>query len=418
VSQIASNDEPLRIIKLLGGPDGKAGTEQSTHLSSSGLRSSGHTVYLAHELADDGFPAASTYHGCISLPDLFASNRQASHRSADQLIDWGKQQNADVIHVHTWPRSSSVLRLRRHFPVIITIHIPICPIWTRYLQKERRPCDRTVGIGCLTEGYAKLGCGRSCGKGDGYSVPGFVRAIGSAKERLRALAACDRVIAISRSSRCQLVRDGVPEEGIEVVRNPIFPDAEAQPWQPPAHPHRVVFVGRLVGYKGVDHLITATSRTRDDLHLEIIGDGPERGPLAEQTKRLGLTDRVIFRGWLSPDNVATRMRDAAILAVPSLWDEQLGRIGPEAMRQGRPVVAYDVGGISDWLQDNVNGRLIPVGDIDALASALDDIAADGSTARQMGEAGLERAGGWTSHQHAVDIEAVYRGAIQAWRAGR
>jgi glycosyltransferase involved in cell wall biosynthesis len=77
--------------------------------------------------------------------------------------------------------------------------------------------------------------------------------------------------------------------------------------------------------------------------------------------------------------------------VPSVWPEPMGLAGIEAMRFGLPVVAFDAGGISDWLTDGENGFLVPWMDTHLFARRIDELLADKQMARAMGRRGLERA---------------------------
>jgi glycosyltransferase involved in cell wall biosynthesis len=118
--------------------------------------------------------------------------------------------------------------------------------------------------------------------------------------------------------------------------------------------------------KGGDHLVEALRilAATDALQVEatFVGDGPERAAWERKARRFAERNpqlRVEFTGWLSRDRLNAFLESADVAVVPSLWPEPFGRIGPEAAMAGVPVVAFDVGGIAEWLQDGVNGLLIP-----------------------------------------------------------
>ena len=77
-----------------------------------------------------------------------------------------------------------------------------------------------------------------------------------------------------------------------------------------------------------------------------------------------------------------------VLAFPSLWPETLGIVGLEAMANGAPVVASDVGGVREWLVDGESGYLAPPGDAVALAERMQSIIVDGQRSLLMGQAGI------------------------------
>ena len=108
---------------------------------------------------------------------------------------------------------------------------------------------------------------------------------------------------------------------------------------------------------------------------------------------------------------------AAVVAVPSVWPEPFGMIGLEAMARGRPVVASDVGGIPDWLVDEVTGVLTPPGDVGALATALRRLLANRELRARMGAAGADRVRRrFTADQHIAAIERVNELARFRWSA--
>jgi glycosyltransferase involved in cell wall biosynthesis len=137
---------------------------------------------------------------------------------------------------------------------------------------------------------------------------------------------------------------------------------------------RILFIGRLTDLKGTDYLIKAidlaSKRLGRPLSLTIAGDGPERPKLEGLTHGLGTS--VTFAGWVQTRQATELMREADLLAVPSLWPEPFGMVGVEAGSFGIPSVAYAVGGIQDWLISGQTGEIAP-GDpptIEGLAAAI------------------------------------------------
>ena len=148
--------------------------------------------------------------------------------------------------------------------------------------------------------------------------------------------------------------------------------------EPPAgvaserEPDHVLFVGRLVSGKGADVLLDAfaTLRVRrPEAHLTIVGDGPERGALEARARAIG--DAVDFLGSLAPAIVADLERRASVVAIPSTAPEGLSLVALEAMARGAIVVATACGGLAETMRHGENGFVVPPGDSDALADALD-----------------------------------------------
>jgi glycosyltransferase involved in cell wall biosynthesis len=167
-------------------------------------------------------------------------------------------------------------------------------------------------------------------------------------------------------------------------------------------------VGRLVPFKGHRHLLDAFARLRHrypELHVLVVGDGPERGPLEEQASRLGVAKAVRFTG--HREDVADLLTVMEVFVLPSLA-EHFGRVILEAMAVERPVVATSAGGVPEIVVDNVTGLLVPPADPEALANATATLLADSTRARLMGKEGRRRVEEhYSLPLHAERIEAVY-----------
>ena len=204
----------------------------------------------------------------------------------------------------------------------------------------------------------------------------------------------DRVVAISSYTAAELRE--LADVPIEVI-----PYTTALPQPPSAPPQKadsatVLFVGRLVERKGVSYLVAAMDLLRDrSVRLEIVGDGPERSKLEDACRRLGIADRVAFRGKISAAELQVAYARARAFVLPSVFDsrgdtEGLGVVALEAMNYGTPVVASRIGGIPDIVEDGVTGLLVPPGDAGALAAALRRVLDEPDLARKLGEAGRRR----------------------------
>lgn len=159
----------------------------------------------------------------------------------------------------------------------------------------------------------------------------------------------------------------------------------------------ILFVGRLIERKGVSHLIRAlgTIRRQIPARLVVIGDGPERARLEQVTREMGMAEHVEFRGRVSDEELRLAYAAADLFVLPSVLDarqdtEGLGVVLLEAMNYGVPVIASDIGGITDIVLHEQTGLLVPAGDEGALASALSRVLGDGALSRRLGEAGRKR----------------------------
>jgi glycosyltransferase involved in cell wall biosynthesis len=135
----------------------------------------------------------------------------------------------------------------------------------------------------------------------------------------------------------------------------------------PSDQEAVVYVGRLDMAKGLGELIAAVAQ----LHAWIVGDGPARQQLAQAVTEHRVEDRIGFVPSCSTDKVAAWMAASNLITLPS-YREGCPNVVVEALASGRPVVATNVGGIPE-LMDDTSGRLIPARDPQALAGALDQV---------------------------------------------
>ncbi len=161
---------------------------------------------------------------------------------------------------------------------------------------------------------------------------------------------------LSRYMARELRDVGIPEDQITISPPPPprLPDTPAE--GPPC----VLFTGRLATSKGVWDAAEAWRRSGIELPLVFAGTGPERG-------RLEAAGHQVL-GWVDRPRLAGLMRAAAVLLLPSRWQEPYGLVGPEALSVGTPVVAWESGAVSEWHPGGA--LLVPWGDVGGLAVAL------------------------------------------------
>jgi glycosyltransferase involved in cell wall biosynthesis len=220
----------------------------------------------------------------------------------------------------------------------------------------------------------------------------LVRTLDNATARL-----CARIVAVSEDTRRALVRQGYPDDRLEVVYNGIELDGAGG-----ASLRRELGVGpevpvigelaRLAAVKGQRELLEATARLDGDVRLVLIGDdlegaGAFRRGLERDAERLGIGGRVLFAGYRP--GAAALLDDLDVVVLPS-WTEGLPIVLLEAMARGKPVVATPVGGTAELVADGETGLLVPPRDPEALAAAIGALLADPERRRRLGEAGYRR----------------------------
>ena len=144
-----------------------------------------------------------------------------------------------------------------------------------------------------------------------------------------------------------------------------------------------------------------------NIHIAIIGDGPEEQAMKILTDEMNLGDRVTFTGFR--EDVADAVNALDIVVVPSVWAEPCSAVVQQGMALGKPVIGTLSGGTPEMIVEGETGLLVPVGDAPALAEAIARLAADAPLRARMGAAGRERVGRLFTLSGMTDkIEALYR----------
>jgi glycosyltransferase involved in cell wall biosynthesis len=189
---------------------------------------------------------------------------------------------------------------------------------------------------------------------------------------------------------------------------------------------QLIFSGRMEQVKGgqvlLDSLVEVQRLLGRDVSLVFVGDGPKRCEWerqAEQLRRRHPSLTIEFVGWLEQENLGTQLAQADVMVVPSLWPEPFGLAGPEAALLGVPAVAFDVGGVSEWLVDGVNGYLAPADPPSAagLAQAIARCFRDDQTHSQLRQGALRLAGRYSVDAHLTSLMKVFNAVVAANPAG-
>ena len=206
----------------------------------------------------------------------------------------------------------------------------------------------------------------------------------------------------------------IPHSSV-IYNAPAAPPVAPEPL--PTDPPRLLCLGRLVSYKGVDIALAAFKSIIDRFpraRMVIAGDGPARPALERQVVELSLTDAVKFLGWVAPEQVATLINSATAVIMPSRR-EGLPWVALEAALMARPVVATSVGGLPEIIVHEQTGLMVKPGDSGAIAAAIQSLLDHPESARQMGENARRQAQTVFSWDRYVDAyDDLYRGLIRGF----
>lgn len=210
--------------------------------------------------------------------------------------------------------------------------------------------------------------------------------------------------------------------GVEIGRF-----AKADFWPEPETPggsgRAILFVGRHEPRKGLEVLLKAFSALDTDAVLWVAGEGPETAALAATATVSGGSRRrcqgdtpcppgnVEWLGRISDQELAERLRTAAVFCAPSLHGESFGVVLLEAMAAGTPVVASDISGYRDVARHDREAVLVPAGDPAALAEGLRRVLDDPTLAARLVEAGTARAATFSMERLAGRYIGLYESLL-------
>jgi glycosyltransferase involved in cell wall biosynthesis len=323
--------------------------------------------------------------------------------------DW----NPDVVYSQGLESADLQTALLNEYPTVFYAHnyVGTCASGEKcHAFPTPQPCDRHFGPMCLALYYP-----RRCG---GLNPVTMWKMYQLSAQRNTQLGKYAAILVASAHMRREYERHGVEPEKIQVAALPnpneghVFQAAARTGTQ-----GNLLFLGRLTKLKGAAELLRAIPLAEKQLgkalHVTIAGDGPERENLQDLANRQGL--KAEFPGWVASLQKADLIERADLLVVPSLWPEPFGLVGIEAGAHGLPAVAFDTGGISDWLIPGHSGELAPghpptaEGLADAIARAL----SDASHYADLSRGAREVAGRFTLAAHVSQLENTLETVLSA-----
>lgn len=314
--------------------------------------------------------------------------------------------NPDVVFAHNMRPLEVDEALARAAPVVKMMHgyAGTCVSG----QKTREfpapaPCTRACGPGCLVQ-YLP----RRCGPRRPLLM---ARQYGWASRQRNLFDRYRAVVVASHHMRDEYVRNGVRRAHAHVV--PMFVPAAATATPDAQRTVDVVFLGRITRLKGLDRAVRAVglaSRALDrPLRFAVAGDGPQRADAERLARATGVDAE--FTGWLPAPARDALLARARVLVVPSVWPEPFGLVGLEAAQVGVPSVAFDVGGVREWLTHGVNGLLVALeGGDAALGDALARILGDASLHARLAAGARTMTRRFTPAAHLDALERIFAAA--------
>jgi len=179
----------------------------------------------------------------------------------------------------------------------------------------------------------------------------------------------------------------------------------------------LLFVGRLVPFKGADMLIEAIANLNPDIKqkvlLKIVGDGSERKNLEELVKQKNLSSKIIFKGWVKNEKISEVYKEADVFCYPSIR-EFGGAVVLEAMAAGLPCIVVNNGGIGEYVTESSGLKILPKSRtfiVQELVQAITKLVEEPELRYSMGRGAFERAKQFKWSRKVDDLINIYEEVI-------
>jgi glycosyltransferase involved in cell wall biosynthesis len=355
-----------------------AGAEANAFITAQEIGKRGHTIGLLHGPGtgknEDGWNAVFSARYSLEVSDPAAATRAA-------LADF----QPDVVYVHKMADLRVIQALvESGFPLVRMVHDHdiYCMRSYKYNYFTREICTRAAGPACL------FPCLASLVKNNGGGFPLKWVSYSAKKREIALNQQFKRMVVVTEYMRDELLKNGFDKERIE-IHAPVPRMGDPDLRSSFSDRNLILYAGQIIRGKGVDVLLESLAKVKTKFECIILGDGNHKPHCEALSRKLGLEDRVHFKGFIPQEELKAYYRECSVVALSSLWPEPIATIGLEVMRYALPVVGFDAGGIKDWLKDGVNGYLVPWMNRDLFAQRLDELLQDKSKAKLLGENGFE-----------------------------
>ena len=220
----------------------------------------------------------------------------------------------------------------------------------------------------------------------------------------------DHYISPSNFMKDKMVEGGLPADKISVIYH--FIDCSKLKPRYELGDYLLYF-GRLDSEKGIDLLLKAFSQAKGAIQLKIVGSGPEHKRLVTLASELKLDQRLKFLGPKQGKELVKLISESYLVVVPSRWYEVFGLVGLEAAALGKAVLAADIGGIPELVNDRQTGLLYRYDSADDLAAKLQWATANPAAISNFGhEARREAEKRFRPNDHFKALSRLYRELIK------
>lgn len=250
----------------------------------------------------------------------------------------------------------------------------------RIIYLTRNACYRKLGIGCLLQGCFLKKNEKSSGNPLHYNSYIKLHKLISMYLKISAH------LVASQYMKNLFLQHGFSDKQVKIIK--LFTELPFPIGSPEIRKgNNILFIGRVDRYKGVDLLLKSLYHVQSTFTCNIIGDGPYLAYCKKLARRIKVDKSVKFLGWIPKEETLSYIQRSSLVVVPSIIPEAFGLVGIDAMAFGKPVIAFNNGGISEWLQDGKTGYLIPSKDVVALGNKIDYLLCNPQHAEGLGFSG-------------------------------
>jgi glycosyltransferase involved in cell wall biosynthesis len=352
------------------------GAEASISVLAGELRRRGHTLTLLHSTRT----GRNENHWARHFSRCFCLSPDRHDNGVTGLLE---SLDPDVIFLHNSSDLNmieSLISWRAPVVRMVHDHALYCMRTTKYHFLTRQICHRPASLYCVFPCLGFLARNRT------NRLPVKWVSYAEKLRELRLSRQCAGFLVYSEYQKQELILNGFNPGRIHLCV-PLAPESEDQQSSSLDNQNLVLFAGQIIRGKGVDVLLDALARVKTRFRCVILGEGHHRPYCERKCARLGLSNRVRFAGHVPPADLKAYYLQASLMVVSSLWPEPFGLTGPEGMRYGLPVVAFDAGGIREWLRDGETGFLVPWKNTALFARRIEQLLEDKPLARLMGRTG-------------------------------
>ncbi|WDE98545.1 glycosyltransferase [Lentisphaera profundi] len=311
---------------------------------------------------------------------------EKAHRAYSETWKILQQIQPQMIYVHKCMNIGMLQAFRDFGCPLIRMqhdHDMYCMRSYKYNPISRKICTKKAGIACL------IPCGASLNRErQGESSRLVWRSYSKQMQQIKINKSFDEVFVVSEYMKQELITQGFHKSKIKIFPPVPLPKNDL-PINSYSDENIIIFATQIIRGKGLDCLINALALVKTNFKLYVFGSGSHKQYCQELVRSLKMEDKIIFKGFVSQEELSAIYGSALFGAVPSVWPEPIATVGLEFLRHGLPVIGFDAGGIKDWLINDQSGYLIPWMNIEKMAEKIELMLNNKKLVRKLGASGRE-----------------------------